>query len=191
MDLPASHEVTKLLRAARDGEDTARDALFSRVYDELRRLAANQLRGPRADRSWQPTELVNEAFLRMVGPQQLDLADRAHFFAVAVTVMRRVLVDHHRRRSAEKRGGAGDRVTLDDPAATRPSQDVDVVELDAALEELTALDERKARIVELRFFGGLSVAEVADVLGVSKRTVESDWFFARAWLQSRLEGSGD
>lgn len=184
---PEPPDVTRLLRDARDGGSDARERLFERVYGELRRLAAGQLRNQRAGESWQPTALVNEAFLRMVDPAALDLEDRSHFFSVAVTVMRRVLVDHYRRRQAQKRGGGGARVTLHDPAQEDQGQRVDLLALDEALQELTKFDERKARVVELRFFGGLSVDEVADVLGVSKRTVESDWFFARAWLQSRLD----
>lgn len=184
------HDVTRLLHEARDGDAAARERLFEKVYGELKRLAARQLDGQRADASWQPTALVNEAFVRMVEPARLDLEDRSHFFAVAVTVMRRVLVDHHRRRTAAKRGGGGARVTLHDAAADE-SRTVDVLALDEALTDLAAMDERKARVVELRFFGGLSVDEVAAVLQVSRRTVESDWFFARAWLQTRLEASED
>lgn len=187
MSAPEPREVTQLLRDARDGAEHARDELFHRVYDELRRLAAAQLRRQRAGSSWQPTALVHEAFLRMVDPADLDLADRSHFFSVAVTVMRRVLIDHYRKRQAIKRGGGGAQVTLHDPAADDPESGLDLLALDEALQVLTGLDERKARVVELRFFGGLSVDEVAAVLGVSRRTVESDWFFARAWLQSRLD----
>jgi RNA polymerase sigma factor (TIGR02999 family) len=190
MTAPEPHEVTRLLRDARDGGDEARAALFGRVYAELRRLAAAQLRRQRAGASWQPTALVNEAFLRMVDPAGLDLADRSHFFSVAVTVMRRVLIDHHRRRSAHKRGGLGAQVTLDEPVAAGGDSTIDLLALDEALQALAALDPRKARVVELRFFGGMTVEEVATLLEVSRRTVESDWFFARAWLQGRLEAGG-
>src|SRR5690606_18485975 len=128
------------------------DRLFDRVYGDLRRLAAGQLRREHVAVSWQPTVLVHEAFLRMVDPAEVDLADRTHFFAVAANVMRRVLVDHHRRRNARKRGGSHARVTLQDGVAAGGDLDVDVLELDEALEALMALDERKARVVELRFF---------------------------------------
>ncbi|MEZ5966924.1 MAG: ECF-type sigma factor [Planctomycetota bacterium] len=183
--MPEPHEVTRLLSDARAGVADAKDRLFERVYDELKQLAKGQLRRQRDGESWHPTALVHEAFVRMVDPTRLDLHDRAHFYAVAVTVMRRVLVDHYRRRTAGKRRG-GAQVTLHEPLAHGGAADVDILALDDALRDLAAMDERKARVVELRFFGGLSVDDVATALDVSKRTVESDWFFARAWLQTRL-----
>ena len=183
----SSRGVTELLHEAQGGDSTAQARLYERVYGELRGLAKAQL-GRNPGRSWQPTALVNEAFLRMVSPQDLSVADRSHFFATAVTVMRRVLVDHYRRQSSHKRGGDGARVTLHDADGKEPALDLDLLALDEALSELSAMDERKARVVELRFFGGLAVDEVAAALSVSKRTVEADWFFARAWLRSKLEG---
>ncbi len=180
-------DVTLLLRNARSGDDSAQTRLYERVYDELRRIAASQLaRRPNAE-SWQPTALVNEAYLRMVAPKELDVSDRSHFFAVAVTVMRRVLVDQYRRQHMKKRSSDGARVTLDAALIESDTNDFDVLVLDEALTALAELDARKARVVELRFFGGLQVAEVAATLQVSRRTVESDWFFARAWLRTRLE----
>lgn len=189
MDDPARTALTLMLREARAGSTDARERLFARVYDELHALAGRQLHGDAARASMQPTMLVNEACLRLLDPDALEVEDRSHFFALAVTVMRRVLVDHYRRRQAARRGGGQLRVTLDENlAGGADAADVDVLELDAALTRLGELDERKARVVELRFFSGLSVPEVAQALGVSQRTVEADWFFARAWLRGALRG---
>lgn len=184
------NEVTGLLKNARKGDQSAKEQLFNQVYDELRNLAARQLRRTPQQMSWQPTMLVNEAYIRLLDPGNLDVEDRSHFFGIAVTVMRRVLVDHYRRQTAEKRGGGRVQVTLQDDAVT-PEQDLDVMSLDEALDRLSQMDERRSRVVELRFFGGLNMDEVADVLGVSKRTVESDWYFARAWLKAELEKGDD
>jgi RNA polymerase sigma factor (TIGR02999 family) len=187
MDDSRRTAITRMLRDARAGDEGARGELFERVYGELRALAAQQLaRGTGG--TMQATVLVNEACLRLLDPRLLDVADRAHFFALAVTVMRRVLVDHHRRAHAARRGGERLRVTFDERLAEGDggAHGYDVLALDEALDRLAALDARKARIVELRFFAGLSVPEVADALGVSTRTVESEWSFARAWLRGEL-----
>ena len=190
MTEPPRAETTQMLRDAHSGDAAARDQLFARVYDELHRIAGRQLRRG-AGGTLQATALVNEACLHLLEPKLLGAADRSHFLTLAAVVMRRVLVDHHRRAHAERRGGGRLCVTLDDAqlAAGGP-QALDVLALDSALERLGVLDERKAKIVELRFFAGLDVAEVADVLGVSKRTVEADWSFARAWLLSELRDDG-
>ncbi|MGE3174391.1 MAG: sigma-70 family RNA polymerase sigma factor [Planctomycetota bacterium] len=180
--------LTLVLRSARQGDAAARERLFQSVYDELHALAQRQLqKGGPAD-TMQPTMLVNEACLRLLDPKALGVEDRAHFFALAVTVMRRVLVDHYRRGAAQRRGGDHLRVTLDEQLTPGPDVGVDVLALDQALDKLAQLDARKARVVELRFFSGMSVAEVAAALEVSVRTVEADWFFARAWLRGELQG---
>jgi RNA polymerase sigma-70 factor, ECF subfamily len=179
--------VTQLLVGARKGEQSALAALTAAVYDELRGLAGAYLTRERRGHTLQPTALVNEAFLALMqGP--VEAKDRAHFFAIAANVMRRVLVDHARTRGAAKRGGGKDRVELHSAVAIVPEADVEVLALDEAMQRLAALDERQARIVELRFFGNLTVDEVAEVVGVSKRTVESDWTLARAWLHRELTG---
>lgn len=173
------------------------------IYDELRDLAERQLGRDRRDGSHtlQPTALVHEVYLRMIDDRLASVADRSHFRALCARVMRRLLVEHARRRNAEKRGGGADRVTITrtptetkvgsigEPVDERAEASLDVLELDEALERLAALDARKARVVDLRWFGGLSHAEVAELLGVSVRTVEGDWAFARAWLRSELGGS--
>jgi RNA polymerase sigma-70 factor (ECF subfamily) len=156
------------------------------VHDELRRIACRCLHGERANHSLQATELVNEAFLRLVDVQQIDWQNRTHFLAMSARLMRRVLVDLARSRGADKRGGGAVRVTLDEAAIGGVARDADVIRLDDALQALAALDDRKSRVVELRFFGGLTVDETALALQVSSKTVLRDWEFARAWLQREL-----
>ena len=156
------------------------------VYDELRRIAIRCLHGERANHSVQATELVNEAFLRLVDVQQIDWQNRTHFLAMSARLMRRVLVDLARSRGADKRGGSAVRVTFDEAAIGGVAPDADVIRLDDALKALAALDDRKGRIVELRFFGGLTADEIAVELEVSSKTVLRDWEFARAWLQREL-----
>ena len=175
-----------LLRAWRDGDETALDALMPLVHDELRRIARRCLHGERANDSVQATELVNEAYLRLVDVRQVDWQDRTHFLAMSARLMRRVLVDLARSRGADKRGGGAVRVTLDEATIAGVAPGADVIRLDDALQALAALDERKSRVVELRFFGGLTVDETAVALQVSSKTVLRDWEFARAWLQREL-----
>ena len=175
-----------LLRAWREGDETALDALMPLVHDELRRIARRCLYGERANHSVQATELVNEAYLRLVDVQHVDWQNRTHFLAMSARLMRRVLVDLARSRGADKRGGGAVRVTLDDAAIGGVAPDADVIRLDDALQALAALDDRKSRVVELRFFGGLTVDETAAALQVSSKTVLRDWEFARAWLQREL-----
>ena len=177
-----------LLRAWREGDETALDALMPLVHDELRRIARRCLHGERANHSVQATELVNEAYLRLVDVRQVDWQDRTHFLAMSARLMRRVLVDLARSRAADKRGGGAVRVTLDEAAIGGVAPDADVIRLDDALQALAALDDRKSRVVELRFFGGLTVDETAVALQVSSKTVLRDWEFARAWLQRELTG---
>ena len=175
-----------LLRAWREGDETALDALMPLVHDELRRIARGCLHGERANHSVQATELVNEAYLRLVDVRQVDWQDRTHFLAMSARLMRRVLVDLARSRGAYKRGGGAVRVTLDEAAIGGVAPDADVIRLDDALQALAALDDRKSRVVELRFFGGLTADETAVALQVSSKTVLRDWEFARAWLQREL-----
>lgn len=181
--------VSGLLRRASAGEQAALEQLFARAYDELHGIAEAHFREQRAGHTLQPTVLIHEAYLRMVGAERLELRDRSHFFALASKVMRQLLVDHCRRRRAAKRGGDRERLTLAATPSPEPTDVLDVLDLDAALSRLAALDERKARVVELRFFGGLEVPEVAAALDVSARTVEADWAMARAWLKKELAGA--
>jgi len=180
-------EVSRLLSDSVAGREEAAIQLFPIVYDELRRLAASALRRERADHTLQPTALVHEAFLRLVDVPEDRWHDRAHFVAIAARAMRRVLVDHARGRMALKRGRADIHVPIDEvDVASSETGGVDLVVLDEALSRLAALDERQARIVELRFFGGLTVEETAALIGSSPRTVKRDWHMARAWLKREL-----
>jgi len=160
--------------------------LMPLVHDELRRIARRCLQGERTNHSVQATALVNEAFLRLVDVQHVDWQNRTHFLAMSARLMRRVLVDLARSRRADKRGGDAVRVTFDDAAMGGRTPDADVIRLDDALKALAALDDRKSRVVELRFFGGLTADETAVALQVSSKTVLRDWEFARAWLQREL-----
>jgi RNA polymerase sigma factor (TIGR02999 family) len=178
--------VTALLHAWSGGNRAALDAVMPLVHQELKRLARRHLRHERADHTIQPTALVNEAYLRLVGENRMTWRNRAHFLAVSAQLMRFVLVDYARRRGAVRRGGDAVAVMLDVDLQAEAVSLERMVALDAALAGLAAIDERKARIVEMRAFAGLSVEECADVLGVSAVTVMRDWRFARAWLQNEL-----
>jgi len=158
------------------------------VHDELRRLARRQMAGERPGRTLQTTALVNEAYLRLADLRQMQWQDRAHFFAMAARVMRRILVDAARARGYQKRGGGAQRVSFTQALAVAEAPSTDVVKLDDALEALARVDARKSRVVELRFFGGLSVDETAEVLQVSRETVKRDWTFAKLWLLRQLRG---
>ena len=164
------------------------DELVPRVYDELRRLAAHYLRGERMHHTLQPTALVNEAYLCLVGQKRVSWRNRSHFLAIAAQTMRHILVDHARMRAAAKRGGDRHRITLVDGLAATGGPDVDLLALDEALQRLTTFDPAKARLVELRFFGGLTIDESAEVLGVSPATVKRMWSLAQAWLYRELKG---
>jgi RNA polymerase sigma-70 factor (ECF subfamily) len=188
-DRPPPGDITNLLRVWSDGDERAFERLIPLVYDELHRMALRSLAGERSNVSIQATGLVNEVCLRLLGWDQVRWQNRGHFFGVSAQMMRRVLVDIARRRQAERRGGAAVvHVPLDriDVACNEP--DAEVVAVDDALERLAAHDPRKARVVELRFFGGLSIDETAQALGVSPRTVQNEWAFARAWLYRELTG---
>jgi RNA polymerase sigma-70 factor (ECF subfamily) len=180
-------EMTLLLGRLVRGEDSAGQTLLPVVAEELRAIAGGLLRRERADHTLQPTALVNEAWMRLFqGDDGAAPEGRRHFFALAAKVMRQVLVDHARRRGREKRGGGDAALPLDEALVALEVEGLDLLDLNAALEELAALDERQARVVELRFFGGLEAEEAAEVLGVSLSTVERDWRVARAWLYQRL-----
>jgi len=180
-------QLTELLAAWSDGDSTALERLLPLVYADLRRIAARQLRSERPDHTLSATAVVHEAYVRLVGQRQVRMEDRAAFFAAAATQMRRILVDHARRRSAAKRGGHEMRVTLDEEIAAGAGRDLDLLALDQALEELGAVDPRVAHIVELRFFGGLSLEDTAVAMDLSRRTVVREWALARGWLHQRLE----
>lgn len=184
-----SEQVTALLRAWSGGNSGAAEKLIPLVYDELRLLAQRHLRRERGDHTLRPTALVHEAFLKMVDQREGALRNRNQFFALAAQAMRRVLVDHARAHVAAKRAGGWERVTLAEDAAAEPPRELDVIALDRALEELRAIDPEKMRLVELRFFGGLSVDEAAEVLGMSAATAARQWRLVRAWLFRRLEDS--
>jgi RNA polymerase sigma-70 factor (ECF subfamily) len=182
-------DITRLLVALRTEPDRAGgvvEELFVRLYDELRRLATAQMRRERVEHTLEATALVHEAYLRLIDESSIELRDKSHFFAVCAQVMRRLLIDHHREKIAEKRGGGRVRVTYDDALAASPERELDVLALDDALTRLSELDARKCRVVELRFFCGMSIDEIAAALGVSKRTAEGDWTFARVWLEREL-----
>ena len=182
------HDVTALLHAWVDGDLDARDRLMPLVYDELRRRAAAYMRRERPAHTLQPTALVHEAYVRLVDQHHPAWHNRAQFFAVAAEMMRRILVDWARAHATAKRAGGWSRVALDPALAVTQPPDVDVLDLDLALNELAALDSRKSRIAELRFFAGLSVDEIAGVLQVSSKTVQRDWQITRAWLFKALSG---
>jgi len=179
--------VTNLLAEWRRGDQAALERLIPIVYQELRRVASARLRNEGVGHTLQTTALVHEAYLRLVGLERMTLANRTHFFAMAARLMREILVDHARRKQALKRGGGMTVLSLGDIAGAE-KRVLEVLAVDEALTELASLDERVARVVELRFFAGLSIAETSDALGVSTATVERDWTMAKAWLLQRLGG---
>jgi len=179
-----------MLVELKNGELTALDELLPLVYGELRRLANSYLKRERSDHTLQPTALVHEAYLRLVGQKSIEWQNRAHFYGIAANMMRRILVDHARAHATEKRGGAAVRLSIEDVQIPLEQRAADFVALDEALTELAKFDERKARIVEMRFFGGLTDEEIAEVLGVTTRTVWRDWKTARLWLFRELSKPG-
>lgn len=179
-------EVTRLLRAMQAGDTGATDALLPVVYDELRGIARRYFASERAEHTLQPTALVHEVYMRVADQSASTWKDRAHFLGIAARVMRQVLVDHARRRNAQKRSGKRELVTLDAQAGEAGAEPIDVELVDLALTKLATLDARKARVVELRIFAGMTMEEVAEALAVSKRTAEADWHFANAWLRGEL-----
>jgi RNA polymerase sigma factor (TIGR02999 family) len=185
----STETVTQMLRDWSHGNQSALAKLIPFIYEDLRRQAAHHLRRERAEHTLQTTALIHEAYLRLVDQRPIEWQDRRHFFAIAARTMRQVLVDYARREKAGKRGGAERDLSLDEALVATDGPNVDYTALDEALTRLEALNERQARVVELRHFAGLSVEETADVLGVSPATVKNDWSAARAWLRWQLEGS--
>jgi RNA polymerase sigma-70 factor (ECF subfamily) len=189
MDHPSGEDVTILLAELTKGDKEAASKLIPMVYDELRRLAGGYMRRERGDHTLQATALVHEAYLKLVEQRSVDWQGRAHFFGIAAQVMRRILVDHARGHLREKRGSGQQAVPLDEALVFAPEQSMELVKLDEALERLSKLDPRQGRIVELRFFGGLTVEQTADLLGISPKTVKRDWSMAKAWLHGDLKVS--
>lgn len=187
---PSDGEVTRLLGELRDGNPEAQARLIPLVYKHLHRLAASYMRRERPDHTLQATALVHEAYLRLVSQEETDWRDRAHFFGIAARLMRQILVEHARARQAGKRGRAVEKLPLDQAMDLSPERSRELIELDNALESLGRLDPRQARVVELRFFGGLTVEETAEVLGIAPRTVKRDWSVARAWLHGEIFAKG-
>ena len=181
----ASAEVTRLLKQWSNGQEQALDQLVPHIHGELRKLAASYLRKERRDHTLQPTALVNEAFLKLVDQRAVKWQNRAHFFGIAAQAMRRILVDHARTYAADKRGGGARKVPLD-ANMLGPTVDVDLLALDEALTRLATIDPQQSRIVELRFFGGLTMDETAEVMGISPATIGRDWRVAKAWLSAEL-----
>jgi RNA polymerase sigma factor (TIGR02999 family) len=186
---PAPHEVTRLLRAWSDGDESALQKLTPLVYDELHRLAHQHMRRENAGHMLQTSALVNEAYVRLVDATQVRWENRAHFFGIAARLMRRILVDDARRRNFDKRGGHTIHVPLDEVLTVPQQQATNLIGLDDALQRLASMEARQSEIVELRFFGGLTVEETAEVLKISPRTVMREWNFARAWLRKEMAGS--
>jgi RNA polymerase sigma factor (TIGR02999 family) len=188
MATPPSQEVTELLLAWNSGDELALEKLMPLVYDELHRLAHRYLGGERQGHLLQTTALVNEAYLRLVDSSRVQWQNRAHFFAVSAQLMRRVLVDFARARNYQKRGGAAVQISLDEVLIGSTERSADLVALDDALTALAQTDERASRVVELRFFGGLSIEETAEALKISPETVKRDWQWAKAWLLREISG---
>lgn len=182
MNDQSSGQVTHLLKQWQEGNGAALEALMPLIYSELKRLAASYLRRERPDHTLQSAALVNEAYLRLIDQTQVSWQNKAHFFGIAAQMMRRILVDHARGHNAAKRGAGMPVLALDEAVAQAQKQSIEVLGLDEALEKLEKLDPQQRKIIELRFFGGLSIEDVANVLGISPATVKRDWAAARAWL---------
>jgi RNA polymerase sigma factor (TIGR02999 family) len=183
----AAADVTQLLVALSEGRDEALDDLFPLIYEELREVAHLQLRRQRPGHTLNTTALVHEAYFKLVGNSEVAWQNRSHFLAVAARAMRQVLINYARQRMAQKRGGGADHVTFEDEQIHLPTRPDVLLDLDEALQRLEAMDARQSKVVELRFFGGLTIAEAADVLDVSTMTVKRDWRLARAWLSQELK----
>lgn len=185
---PSEADVTALLSELAKGNQTAAEKLIPLVYDELKRLARAHMRRERPDHTLQTTALVHEAYLKLVRQEEVHWQGRSHFFGIAAQVMRRILIDHARGHLRKKRGGADIVLPLDEVVALSPEHSQELVRLDEALDRLATLDSRQSRIVELRFFGGMSVEETASYLGISAKTVKRDWALAKAWLHAEVRG---
>jgi RNA polymerase sigma-70 factor, ECF subfamily len=186
MQEASPQEITKQLIAWSEGDQAALEKLIPAVYQELRRMADHYLHGEKTGHSLQPTALVHEAYLRLIDQTKVQWQNRAHFFGVAAQMMRRILIDHAKAKHRQKRGGTAQKVSLDEVGVFTPQRAAELIALDEALLELSKIDERKSRIVELRYFGGLSVGETAQILGISDKTVMRDWNLAKAWLYQQL-----
>jgi RNA polymerase sigma factor (TIGR02999 family) len=186
MAVPSNHEVTQLLKAWTTGDEQALEKLTPLVYRQLHQVAQRYMAGERPGHALQTTALVNEVYLKLVDCQKMNWQDRAHFFAVSAQLMRRILIDFARSRGYQKRGGGAFHLSLDDTPTVCHEPDRNLVELDDALKQLAAVDQRKSKVVELRYFGGLSIKETAEVLGVSCDTVVREWRFAKIWLLREL-----
>ena len=179
-------DVTQLLSKAQSGDENALNELLPLVYNELRRVAANQLKSERGDHTLQATALVHEAYLRLLEQKEVDWRNRAHFFSIASEMMRRILVNYAIQRNAKKRGDGATKIALDEAVSFANQRDFDLVSLDDALKNLAKFDEKQAKIVELRFFGGLTIEETAEVLEISDSTVKREWRMAKAWLKTQI-----
>jgi RNA polymerase sigma factor (TIGR02999 family) len=186
----SSHQITQLLKGWVSGDQAARDQVMPLVYEELRRMAHRHMRKERPGHTLQTSALVNEAFVRLVDQREVQWQNRAHFFGIAAQMMRRILVDHARSRKYAKRCGDARQVPLDEVAIVSAERAADVMALDDALTSLATVDQRKSQVVELRFFGGLSIDETATVLAVSPGTVMRDWTLAKAWLRREMRADG-
>ncbi len=188
--MPAGPLASETVHASLCGDQSARSQLLEAIYDDLRAIAARRMAGERGNHTLQPTAVVNEALARLIGQVPLDLQDRDHFLALAAMTMRRVLVDHARRKNAQRRGGGRSDVDVEQLAEVDWNDPAEILSLHEALEEFARTHERQAKVVELRFFGGLGLEDTARALDVSRDTVKLDWRFARAWLNRRLAGGG-
>jgi RNA polymerase sigma-70 factor, ECF subfamily len=186
MSDPEFSQATQIVNAIAAGDRSGADRLFSLLYSALRDLASRYLRGEKPDHTLSPTDLVHEAYIKLIDQTKVEWRGKTHFLAIGAQAMRRILVDHARYKHRAKRGGGRVRIQLNEQVALSPQRDEDLLALDETLVKLAEVDPRQAAIVELRFFGGLNVAEVAEVLGVSKRTVENEWTAVRAWLRREL-----
>jgi RNA polymerase sigma factor (TIGR02999 family) len=181
-----SIQITELLVSWSKGEASALEDLMPVVYDELRKIARRLMRGQGSDHTYQTTDLIHEAYLKLVDNSEKQWQNRAHFFGVASRAMRHILVDHARAKQTKKRGGSARQVTLEETAVFSSDVSGEIIALNAALEDLAKLDQRKAQVVEMKYFGGLTTEEIAEVIGVSPETVKRDWRFARTWLRREL-----
>jgi RNA polymerase sigma-70 factor, ECF subfamily len=183
-----AQEISVILKDWSGGNRASADVLLTLVYDELRKIAGRYLRKERSGHTLQPTALVHEAYMKLIDISDINWQDRAHFFAVSANVMRRILVDHARAKLADKRGGESERIALEDAVSLSNEPNIDLIAVDEALKELAQFDEQQSRIVELRFFGGLTIEETAHVAGISAATVKREWSMAKAWLHRKLAG---
>jgi RNA polymerase sigma factor (TIGR02999 family) len=190
MTQESSHEITQMLIELTDGNTEVVDVILPHIYGELRRLASSYLRRERSDHTLQPTALVHEAYIKLIDQKRVKWQNRAHFFGIAAQVMRRILMDHARKHNAEKRGGEFEKLPLEEEILiVSHDKSAELIALDDALEALAQLDEQKAKIVELRYFGGLSIEETAEVMGVSVPTINRQWRMAKAWLYDQISAS--